>query len=415
MLIGDFHQMPVHAYRARIIRMYDDPGVYAPSYHRLCLCKCGSGDFYDENGVPHTVHAGDLFWYAPGAPRRWRVRSERPWIVSYITFGGSAKKDGLPGFLGLDFESRVIRIEDVATRKIEMLLYKAAVQYSEDTEAGNVIMHSILYAILCELSLALRGEKHKADSISYDFSGVLSYIRKHLKEDLSIDRICSETGMSRGGLFSAFRRELGVSPNEFITESRLDKAAALLIQNSEMSVHEAAIEVGISGAGYFSKLFKRRFGTTPGEYRNGGGIRTDNSEKKLPVYLINAGDTYDAAVSYAGISDQNSYQLMYCVEGRGIFTDDNGNAHTVTPGMICFLSPDSEASYEPLDSMWHIIWLRFGGKRMSGFTRYLGFGKSNVIANSRDFKLEYLYKPLIYLEKEGYDFEAAFYELYKNA
>ena len=136
---------------------------------------------------------------------------------------------------------------------------------------------------------------------------------------------------------------------------------------------------------------------------------------KLPLILINAGDVCDAPVNYTDIPDQNCWQLMYCTSGSGVFTDDNGNSHTITPGMICFLSPDSEAHYQPLDTRWGVIWLRFSGKKISGFTRYLGFGKSNVIENSRDFRLEYLYKPLIYNEHSTYDFEGVFTWLYKNA
>ncbi len=195
MLIGDFHQTPVHAYRARIIEQYDDPGRYAPAFYRLCFCKCGRGVCYDEDDVPHEVGKGDMFWYTPNTPRKYRATSDRPWIISYINFSIGTKKDNLPELLGLGFRSRVIRLGEAATRRIDILMYNASVQYSEDTEAGNVIMHSILYEILCELSIALRGEAATGD-VSYDFSSVLSYIRKNLKGDLSIDTLCAETGMS---------------------------------------------------------------------------------------------------------------------------------------------------------------------------------------------------------------------------
>ena len=203
MLIEDFHQMPVHAYRARIIEQYDDYGHYAPAYYRLCMCKCGSGVYYDENDVPHELQPGDMFWYTPNVIRKSRSTSEHKWIISYLNFGGSAIKIGLLSTLGLDMKSCRIRLDDEATARIEMLLYQAAVHYSEDTEAGNVIMHSILYDILCELSMAMRG-REVADGVSYDFSGALAYIRRNLKNDLSVGALCDATGMSRSRLYAVF-------------------------------------------------------------------------------------------------------------------------------------------------------------------------------------------------------------------
>lgn len=60
-----------------------------------------------------------------------------------------------------------------------------------------------------------------------------------------------------------FKRELGVTPVEFLNRLRVEKAASLL--RGGTSVKDAAEAVGFSDAFYFSKVFKRLQGLPPSE------------------------------------------------------------------------------------------------------------------------------------------------------
>lgn len=62
------------------------------------------------------------------------------------------------------------------------------------------------------------------------------------------------------------RRWLGRTPTELVNERRLDRAAALLV-DGDASVLEIALEVGHANFSHFYRLFRKRFGTSPGAYR----------------------------------------------------------------------------------------------------------------------------------------------------
>ncbi len=66
-------------------------------------------------------------------------------------------------------------------------------------------------------------------------------------------------------LHKLFREETGYSVCEYIQKARLRRACKLL--GEARTLREAAQAVGISSPQYFSKLFKREYGLTPGEYR----------------------------------------------------------------------------------------------------------------------------------------------------
>ncbi len=86
-------------------------------------------------------------------------------------------------------------------------------------------------------------------------------------EQLSVESVAEEIGLSRAQLYRKVTALTGVSVNELIRSFRLKKAAQLLEQNWG-PVSQVAYEVGFSNLSYFSKVFKEEFGVLPSEYSN---------------------------------------------------------------------------------------------------------------------------------------------------
>ncbi len=80
-----------------------------------------------------------------------------------------------------------------------------------------------------------------------------------------INDLSKEIGMSTAVLYKKFNALTQMPIAEFIKSLRL-KRAALLLKNKEMNVAEIAWEVGFNDRKYFSKEFKKFFGTTPTDY-----------------------------------------------------------------------------------------------------------------------------------------------------
>lgn len=84
-------------------------------------------------------------------------------------------------------------------------------------------------------------------------------------EQLSVESLSAEIGLSRSQLFRKISSLTGVSVNELIRTFRLQKAAQLLEQNWG-PVTQVAYEVGFSNLSYFSKVFMEQYGVLPSEY-----------------------------------------------------------------------------------------------------------------------------------------------------
>ena len=97
---------------------------------------------------------------------------------------------------------------------------------------------------------------------------IIDLLEKNLDNaGFDIDRFCKNMGISPSQLYRKIKSITGLSPNEFIRTYRLKKAA-VLIQESNLNISEIAYKVGFNDALYFSKCFKKQFGTTPSLYTN---------------------------------------------------------------------------------------------------------------------------------------------------
>ncbi len=87
-------------------------------------------------------------------------------------------------------------------------------------------------------------------------------------EDTSLDlpAIIASMEIGRSQFFEKVKFLTNMTPNQYIQELRLTKAKRILEVGEVKTVKEVAYAVGISRPGYFSKLFKERFGILPSEY-----------------------------------------------------------------------------------------------------------------------------------------------------
>jgi AraC-like DNA-binding protein len=85
-------------------------------------------------------------------------------------------------------------------------------------------------------------------------------------EPLGVEEMAAAAGLSRAHFSREFRRAFGESPHSYLLTRRLERAAALL-RNTDRSVAEVCLDVGLTSVGSFTTSFKRNFGKTPTEYR----------------------------------------------------------------------------------------------------------------------------------------------------
>ena len=86
------------------------------------------------------------------------------------------------------------------------------------------------------------------------------------REPLDVDDLAAAARLSKAHFSRAFRREFGETPHQYLLTRRLERAASLLT-NTDRSVAEVCMMVGLRSVGSFTTSFGRVYGMTPTAYR----------------------------------------------------------------------------------------------------------------------------------------------------
>lgn len=94
----------------------------------------------------------------------------------------------------------------------------------------------------------------------------VTYIRFHIDQHLSLNRIADTLGVHPSHLSRTFKKELGMTLTQYINKLRIEEAKYVLDQGN-ISVVETALIVEYSDPNYFSKVFHKLEHVTPPDYR----------------------------------------------------------------------------------------------------------------------------------------------------
>lgn len=94
----------------------------------------------------------------------------------------------------------------------------------------------------------------------------LKYIHARFRHDIKVGELAALEYLGQTRYRELFREYTSMSPHEYISALRVEKAKDLLGQ-VDMTIGEVAKAVGYSDSHYFQRVFKKREGITPGEYR----------------------------------------------------------------------------------------------------------------------------------------------------
>lgn len=93
-----------------------------------------------------------------------------------------------------------------------------------------------------------------------------SYIERYYDQDISLETIAYDIGLSACYLSTLFKNITKVSIKEYIIDTRI-AAAKKYLKDVNLKIYEVAAKVGYSDSRYFSQLFRKKTGYTPGQYR----------------------------------------------------------------------------------------------------------------------------------------------------
>ncbi len=153
-------------------------------------------------------------------------------------------------------DSRVIDIATAITHAFE----------SDDADR-EALVRALAIEFLNEVRRCLVGDVATAQHpLAGRVREVLSYLESAYPRRILRSELAQRAGVSESSLATAFRAVTGRTPIDHLIHLRL-KQARHLLRTSRLGVAEIGQQVGIADIAYFSKLFRRRTGCSPLQYR----------------------------------------------------------------------------------------------------------------------------------------------------
>ncbi len=177
-------------------------------------------------------------------------------------------KNNFPEYLEYCFENR----SHVATNRMRELFGEIyAFSISEQTRFSHLKGSGLLLELLKELAEAYAQKRDQVDDINVlknieRIKGVISYIEDNYRETIHQTEVAEKFYFSAGYFSRYFKKCTGMTFLEYLTNFRLAKAKEALI-HTELSVSRVAEECGFSDDRRLIIAFKKKFGTTPLQYR----------------------------------------------------------------------------------------------------------------------------------------------------
>jgi AraC-like DNA-binding protein len=149
-------------------------------------------------------------------------------------------------------------------------LFKRLLELWEPQEAGEMLeCKGILLLLLSPFisSASNRASAHKDLFMLEKFKTVLNYMERNMESlDITLKKLGKIAGMHPTYFSNAFKKCFGTPPLQYMCRMRIMKAQELLI-STERTVQDIAFEVGYQDPCFFSRIFKKYVGASPGLYR----------------------------------------------------------------------------------------------------------------------------------------------------
>jgi len=107
---------------------------------------------------------------------------------------------------------------------------------------------------------------YKSGARKNSTSCAADYVRQHLESKISVETVSQRCGMSKSHFSRSFKKEHGITFQDFLIQQRINKAVGLL-KNTDLHVTQIAFSVGYCELSNFTSTFQRIIGASPSSFR----------------------------------------------------------------------------------------------------------------------------------------------------
>ena len=225
---------PAHAY-----------GPAVRNHWLLHYVSSGSGRF-EREGKRYNVKTGDIFVIPPEIETYYEADAVDPWTYIWVGF----TCDSLP-----------VELTPIMHTPKAGIVFERMKQCNELDAGKSAYLCGMLWRLMSTLLEQSNVERDESDYIEK----ALSYMNAEYINGVSVSEVANRLHINRCYFSSLFKKHMGISPQTYLQNLRLERAAELML-SAKSSPTTAAISSGYTDISQFSKIFKNKYGLSPRAY-----------------------------------------------------------------------------------------------------------------------------------------------------
>lgn len=243
-------------------------GPAARNHYLFHYILSGTGTLMadDSKGVTQTYSIKSMqgFMIFPNQITTYVADKQLPWEYVWLEFDGLRVKS-LLDTIGLSLDKPVYHARNKSLRE-DMANEMLYISRHKDESPFHLIGHLYLFLDYLLRSAADEQPEHGSKLREFYIHEALTYIEHNFQNEITIEDIAGVCGLNRTYFGKIFKEALGKTPQEFLLNYRMLKAAELLKLTS-LSIGDVGLAVGYANQMHFSRAFKNNYGISPREWR----------------------------------------------------------------------------------------------------------------------------------------------------
>lgn len=166
----------------------------------------------------------------------------------------------------IDLDSFHLKNSLEVTNTIDRLVHVSQETHKAKDLFANSMLNELLIRLMQTQARAMIFDNYKKHETKNRFAFVVGYIKEHITDKLSIEKLSDLACMSKPNFFRQFKREFGLTPVDYINQERIKIAKDLLIKTN-FDLNDVCFKAGFATTNYFFIIFKKYVGTSPKMYK----------------------------------------------------------------------------------------------------------------------------------------------------
>ncbi len=239
-----------------------EKGRIINEYQILYIAE-GRGTLTTASAGKYSISEGDIFLIFPGEWHTYSPDSETGWKEYWIGFKGI----NIDSRVSAGFFSKHTPIYRIGYNDTLISLFKEAIQVAKKQEKHFQQLLAGIVNYMLGLAFSIDSNKKLKNSMNLELvNRARAFMQENIESNIEIPEVAEHLNISYSSFRHIFKQYTGIAPSQYYLNLKIQRAKDML-KSSTASIKEISYILHFDTPEYFTKLFKKKTGLTPSQFR----------------------------------------------------------------------------------------------------------------------------------------------------